>query len=187
MPGGQGAWAGLQQPAPSLLGLSCIPRPLCFIPTRFPHTSIYSPLSLHLLQHPLCIPLSSTGHKGNLGQVPVNLRATPVLVMSDGTIPFPELRPISSRALGCGGPGKVFLTWLSAAGGECHIPSHLTVRAVHSGRLGWALCPLPSTADWLYHQLGWEHSVRPWWSSWGWFGMKPCSPSPHAETSHQPP
>lgn len=89
-----------------------------------PLTSLYSSPSPHSPQQPCCIPQSSAGHKGNLGQVPVNLKVTPMLVMSDRTIPFPELRPISSRALGYGGAGKVFLTWLSAAR---NIASHPTL------------------------------------------------------------
>lgn len=89
-----------------------------------PLTSLYSSPSPHSPQQPCCIPQSSAGHKGNLGQVPVNLKVTPMLAMSDRTIPFPELRPISSRPLGCGGAGKVFLTWLSAAR---NIASHPTL------------------------------------------------------------
>lgn len=58
-----------------------------------------------------------------------------MLVMSDGTIPFPELIPISSRALGCG--GKVFLTWLQ----EGNIASHSTLL------LGW-LSELSPLAGW---------------------------------------
>lgn len=184
-----GLSSGAKVPGPGsnslfLLSQGCTASP---DPTASPLTSLYSSPSPHSPQQPCCIPQSSAGHKGNLGQVPVNLRVTPMLVISDRTIPFPELRPISSRALGCGGAGRFFSHGCQLQGILHPIPPYcwVAVRAVPSGRLGWALCLLPSSTVWLYHQLAWEHSVRPWWSSWGWFGMKHCSPS-HTETSHHP-
>lgn len=122
-----GLFSGAKVPGPGsnsllLLSQGCSASPDPSVSASL--TSLYSSPSSHSPQQPCCIPQSSAGHKGNLGQVPVNLKVTPMLVMSDRTIPFPELRPISSRALGCGGAGKVFLTWLSAAR---NIASHPTL------------------------------------------------------------
>lgn len=56
-----------------------------------------------------------------------------MLVMSDGTIPFPELIAIYNRALGCG--GKVLLIWLQ----EGNIASHSTLLLRWLSPLaGWA-------------------------------------------------
>ena len=146
----------LSQGCAASLDLSASP-PLASLPPPSTHPH---PLAPH--SPPRCRPPGPPpAMRAAWGSSSVKVRVPSMLALGDGTIPFPELRPIPCRVLGCAvssRPGKIFVLRLCAAGGGYRIPSHLTAGQLSelSPPASWAGLSASSQTlqTSLYHRVG---------------------------------